>query len=112
MSKALRHLRPPAPLVAVSLGVVTVVLIYHPKALIPRPPYWPWFMLLFAVALFGVVLQLGLEDGLDDVDEGEQFSARAMRWRAAGLAYVLGVVASIGHLASVWLLDRLDRAAV
>jgi hypothetical protein len=91
---------------------VTVVLIYNPKALIPRPPYWPWFMLLFAVALFGVVLQLGLEDGLDDVDEGEQSFERAMRWRAAGLAYVLGVVASVVYLASVWLLDRLDRAAV
>jgi hypothetical protein len=109
MSKALRHLRLPAPLVGLGLGVVTVLLIHNPKALIPRPPYWPWLMLLFAIVLFGVVLQLGLEEGLDDLDEGEQ---RAMRWRAAGIAYLMGVVASVTYVASVWLLDRLDRAAV
>ena len=109
MSKALRHLRPPAPFVAVPLGIATVVLIHNPRALIPRPPYWPWLMLLLAAALFGVVLQLDLEDGIDDFDEGEQ---RAMRWRAAGLAYLIGVVASVTYVASVWLIDRLDRAAV
>jgi len=109
ISKALRHLRPPAPFVAVPLGVVTVVLIHNPRGLIPRPPYWPWLMSLFAAALFGVVLQLGLEDGLDDLDE---VGDRAMRWRAAGLAYVVGIVASVTFLASVWLIDRLDRAAV
>ncbi len=91
------------------LGVGTVVLIHNPRALIPRPPYWPWLMLLFAAALFGVVLQLGLEDGLDDPDEVDD---RALRWRAAGLAYLVGVIASLTYVASVWLIDRLDRAAV
>ena len=109
MSKALRHLRPPAPFVAVPLGVGTVVLIHNPTALIPRPPYWPWLMTLFAAALFGVVLQLGLEDGLDDLDE---VGDRAMRWRAAGLAYGIGVLASVVYLAGMWLLDRLEGAAV
>jgi hypothetical protein len=64
-------------------------------------------MLLLAAALFGVVLQLGLEDGLDDRDEADD---RAMRWRAAGLAYGLGVLASVVYLANVWLLDRLEGA--
>jgi hypothetical protein len=69
-------------------------------------------MLLFAAALFGVVLQLGLEDGSDDLDERDQSWEHAVRWRAAGLAYVVGVLASLTYLASVWLIDRLDRAAV
>lgn len=87
------------------LGVATVVLTHDPGALIPRPPYWPWLMLLFTAALFGVVLQIGLEDDLDDFDEGE---LRAMRWKAAGLAYMVGIVASVTFVASVWLIDRLD----
>ena len=66
-------------------------------------------MLLVAAALFGVVLQLGLEDGLDDVDE---VGDRAMRWRAAGLGYLVGVIASVTYVAGVWLIGRLDRAAV
>ena len=109
ISKALRYLLPPPLFVAVPLGVGTVVLIHNPGALIPRPPYWPWLMSLFAAGLFGVVLQLGLEDGLDVPDEVRD---RAERWRAAGLAYVLGVIAGVTFLASVWLIDRFDRAAV
>lgn len=90
--------RAPAPLIAVPLGVVTVVLIHSPRALIPQAPYWPWLMVLSASALFGLVLQLGLEDGGDDLDH-------VMRWKAAGLAYVLGVLASVTFLVSVWLVS-------
>ena len=89
------------------LGVATVVLIHSPGALIPRPPYWPWLMLLCTAAMFGLVLQLGVEDDLDDFDEGE---LRVMRWKAAGLAYMVGIVASATFLVSVWLINRLDRA--
>lgn len=105
-------LLPPPPGVGLGLGVVTVVLINHPRALIPRPPYWPWLMILLAVALFGLVLQLGLEDGWDDPDEGGRSRQRVVRWRAAGLAYALGVLAAVTYLASIWLIGRLDRAAV
>jgi hypothetical protein len=66
-------------------------------------------MTLFAAALFGVVLQLDLADGLADRDE---VGDRAMRWRAAGLAFAIGVLASVTYLVSVWLIDRIDRAAV
>lgn len=109
ISKVLRHLLPPAPVVGLSLGVLTVVLFHNPKALLPRPPYWPWLMLAFAVAGFGVVLQLGLEDGWDD--GGDQSWKRTMRWRAGALAYLVGVLASVTYLVSVWLIDRLERAA-
>ena len=107
ISKALRHLPAPAPFVAVPLGVATVVLIHNPRALIPRHPYWPWLMLLFATALYGLVLQLDLADDLDDFDEGE---LRAMRWKAAGLAYAVGIIASVTFVASEWLIDRLEAA--
>ena len=108
ISNALRRLPPPPLFVAVPLGVGTVVLIHDPSALIPQHPYWPWVMSLFAAGLFGIVLQLGLQDGLEPDEVGD----RAERWRAVGLAYVVGVIASVTFLASVWLIDRLDRAAV
>jgi hypothetical protein len=94
----------------VGLGVVTVVLIHDPHALMPRPPYWPWLMQVMAVALFGMILQLGLEDGRDDDDAGDQSGERALRWRAGVLAYLLGVLASVTYFVSVWLINRLDRA--
>lgn len=94
------------------LGVATVVLVHDPGALIPRRPYWPWVMILLAVALFGLVLQLGLEDPWDDPDEGDEASSRVLRWRAAALAYALGVLAAVTYLASIWLIGRLDRTAV
>ena len=102
----------PPPGVGLGLGVATVVLIHDPRALIPRPPYWPWVMILLAVALFGLVLQLGLEDPWDDPDEGTQSRQRVVRWRAVAFAYALGVLAAVTYLASIWLISRLDRAAV
>ena len=98
------------PFVAVPLGVATVVLIHNPAALIPRSPYWPWLMLLVAAAMFGLVLQLGLEDGSDNVEPGVQAWERAVRWRAAGFAYLVGALASVTYLACVWVIGRLDRA--
>jgi len=100
------------PFVAVPLGVATVVLIDNPRALIPLSPYWPWLMLLVAAACFGLVLQLGLEDDSGDLDAGEQAWERAVRWRAAGLAYLVGALASVTYLACVWVIGRLDRAAI
>jgi hypothetical protein len=35
-----------------------------------------------------------------------------MLWKAVALAYVLGGFASVTYLVSVWLIDRLERAAI
>lgn len=92
------------PFVGVGAGAVTVVLFHNPRALIPSPPYMSWVLIVGALGAFAGVLAMGLEDGWrdrDDVDDAE-------RWRAAGLAYVAGVVASATFVAMVALLDRLD----
>jgi len=100
-----RHLLDIAiPFVGVGAGAVTVVLFHNPKALIPRPPYFPWLFTVAALAAFAMVLALGLEDGWAEDDEVDH----AERWRAAVLAYVAGVVASLTFVATVALLDRLD----
>src|SRR5213596_1026300 len=72
-----RHLLDLAiPFVAVGLGAVTVGLFYDPKALLPRPPYWPWLFMVFA---------LGVEDGWEDEAQLDQ----AARWKIAALAYLI-----------------------
>ena len=57
-----------------------------------------------ALGAFAGTLALGLEDGWADDDEVDP----AERWRAAVLAYVAGVVASVTFVVMVALLDRLD----
>ena len=100
-----RHLLDLAiPFVGVGAGAVTVVLFHNPRALIPRPPYWPWLFMIGALGAFAGTLALGLEDGWADDDEVDP----AERWRAAVLAYVAGVVASVTFVATVALVDRLD----
>jgi len=100
-----RHLLDIAiPFVGVGAGAVTVVLFHNPKALIPRPPYWPWLFTVGALGAFAMVLALGLEDGWEEDDE----VGHAEGWRAALLAYVAGVVASATFVATVALIDRLD----
>ena len=100
-----RHLLDLAiPFLGVGAGAVTVVLFHDPKALIPRPPYWPWLFTVGALGAFAMMLALGLEDGWEEDDEVNV----AERWRAAALAYVAGVVASVTFVATVALIDRLD----
>jgi hypothetical protein len=100
-----RHLLDLAiPFVGVGAGAVTVVLLHSPKALIPRPPYWPWLFTVGALGAFAMMLALGLEDGWEEDDEVNP----AERWRAAALAYVSGIVASVTFVATVALVDRLD----
>lgn len=100
-----RHLLDIAiPFVGVGAGAVTVVLFQDPKALIPRPPYWPWLFTVGALGTLAMVLALGLEDGWEEDDE----VVHAERWRAVVLAYVAGVVASATFVATVALIDRLD----
>jgi hypothetical protein len=96
------------PFVGVGAGAVTVVLFHNPKAMIPRPPYVPWLFMVGALAAFAMVLALGLEDGWADDDEVDP----AERWRAAGLAYLIGVIASVTYVACLAVLDRLEGAAV
>lgn len=100
-----RHLLDLAiPFLGVGAGAVTVGLFHDPKALIPRPPYWPWLFTVGALGAFAMMLALGLEDGWEEDDEVNV----AERWRAAALAYVAGVVASVTFVATVALIDRLD----
>jgi hypothetical protein len=100
-----RHLLDLAiPFVGVGTGAVTVVLFHNPKALIPRAPYWPWLFTVAALGALAMVLALGLEDGWEEDDRVD----RAERWRAAALAYISGIVASVTFVATVALVDRLD----
>jgi len=92
------------PFIGVGAGAVTVVLFYNPRALIPRPPYLPWLFTVAALGALAMVLALGLEDGWAEDDEVDH----AERWRAAVLAYVIGVVASGTFVAAVGLLDLVD----
>jgi hypothetical protein len=92
------------PFIGVGAGAVTVVLFHNPRALIPRPPYWPWLFAVGALGAFAMMLAVGLEDGWAEDDEVDP----AERWRAVVLAYVAGVVASATFVATVALLDRLD----
>ena len=94
------------PFLGVGAGAVTVVLFRNPMALIPQPPYWPWLFAVGALGAFAMVLSLGLEDGWEEDDEVDP----AERWRAAVLAYIAGVVASVTFVVSVALIDRLEAA--
>jgi len=73
------------PFVAVGLGAVTVVLFYNPKALIPRPPYWPWLFIVFSLSALGWLFALAFENGWED-DERLHLAAR---WKVAGIAYLM-----------------------
>jgi hypothetical protein len=99
-SRARHLLNLAIPFVGVGAGAVTVVLVHNPKALLPRPPYWP--CTVGALGALAMVLALGLKDGWEEDDEVDHTE----RWRAAALAYVAGVVASITFVATVALLDR------
>ena len=88
----------------VGAGAVTVGLFYNPRVLIPRPPYLPWLFTVAALGALAMVLALGLEDGWAEDDEVDH----AEGWRAAVLAYVIGVVASGTFVAAVGLLDLVD----
>lgn len=99
-----RHLA--IPFVGVGAGAVTVVLVHNPGALIPRPPYLAWLFAVGALAGLAGMLAVGLEDGWAEDEEVDP----AERWRAAALAYVLGVGASVTFIAMVALLGRLEAA--
>ena len=94
------------PFLGVGAGAATVALIHNPVALIPRPPYWPWLFAVGALGALAMILAVGLEDGWEEDGEVDP----AERWRAAGLAYVAGMVASATFVMSVALIDRLDAA--
>ena len=102
-SRAQRLLDLAVPFVGVGGGAVTVVLVHNPKALIP-PPYTPWLFSIAALSAFAMVLALGLEDGWAEDDEVDH----AQRWKALGLAYLAGVIATLTFVATVALIKRLD----
>ena len=103
-SKAQHLLDLAIPFVGVGAGALTVVLVHSPKALIPRSPYWPWLFAVAALAALAMLLAVGLEDGWAEDDEVDP----AERRRAAALAYLAGLVASVTFIATVALDDLLD----
>jgi len=92
------------PFLGVGAGAVTVVLLHNPHGPDPPPTVWPWLFAASALGALALVLALGLEDGWEEDDEVDP----AERWRAAVLAYVAGVVASVTFIVSVALIDRLE----
>lgn len=84
------------PFIGVGAGAATVVLWRDPRALIPSPPYWPWFMAVAALGCLALLLAMATEDGWEEDDEVDP----AERWRAVGMAYLGGVVAAATFAAS------------
>ena len=103
-SKARQLLDFAIPFIGIGAGAVTVILFHNPKALIPRPPYWPWLFTVGALGSFALILAIGLEDGWAEDDE----VVPAERWRALLLAFLGGVVATVTFVATVALINRLE----
>ncbi|HSF47697.1 MAG TPA: hypothetical protein VLA73_04980 [Burkholderiales bacterium] len=97
--------------IAVGLGALTVILVYDPGALIPRPPYFHWIFVLFSLAGLGMLFVLGREDDLLETDEANGSSDRLIHWRAVGLAFLTSVLASAAFIGATALVEYLDRAA-
>jgi len=99
--------------ITVGLGALTVTLLHDPMALIPHPPYGRWILVRIAVlsllAVLGLLLVLGDDrPAFDDTDDSRD---PAMFWRAVGLAFLVGALASATFVAIAALVDYLDRAA-
>jgi uncharacterized membrane protein YhaH (DUF805 family) len=92
------------PFIGVGTGAVTVVWWHSPHAVIPRSPYWPWFLAVGALAAFALILAVGLEDGWSEDEEVHPVE----RWRALLLTYVAGLVASGTFVATVAVIDLLE----
>ena len=86
--------------IAVGLGALTVILLYDPGALVPRPPYYHWVFVLGSLAGLRMILVLGLEDDLEE---------RSIQWRAVGLAFLVSALASATFIGASALVDYLDR---
>jgi hypothetical protein len=98
--------------VAVGLGALTVTLLYDPMLLVPRPPYGRWILVripvLSTLAVLALLLVLGDDRPVFDDDDSWD---SPMFWRAVGLAYLAGVVASATFVAVTALAEYLERAA-
>lgn len=96
--------------IAVGLGALIVTLLYDPMALIPRPPYGRWLLVrtlvLSSLAVLGLLLVLGDDRSVFDTDDSRD---RAMFWRAVGLAFLVGALASATFVAVVALVHYLER---
>jgi len=92
--------------IAVALGALSVILLYDPAALMPRPPYFQWIFVLFSLAALGMILVLALEDDLEEIDASND---RLILWRAVGLAFLVSALASATFIGASALVDYLDR---
>jgi len=96
--------------IAVGLGAVAVILLYNPQALIPRPPYYYWIFLLFALATLGMLFVFGIAEEFEEIDDTAGSSDRRIHWRAVGLAFVASALASATFIGATALVDYLDRS--
>ena len=98
--------------IAVYLGALAVTLLHDPMALIPHPPYGPWIFVrllaLCSLAALGILLVFGVVDDRTDNDDADGIADRAIFWRAVGLAFLIGALASATFVAVSALVDYLD----
>ena len=95
--------------IAVGLGAVAVILLYNPRALIPRPPYFDWIFLLFSLAALGMLFVFGIEEEFEETDDAVDPGDRRILWRAVVLAFVASALASATFIGTSALVDYLDR---
>lgn len=104
-----------AILIAVGLGALTVTLLRDPMALIPHPPSGQWILVrllvLSSLAVLGIFLVFGVVDDRTDIDDTDGLRDRAIFWRAVGLAFPIGALASATFVAVSAFVDYLDGPA-
>ncbi len=96
--------------IAVGLGALTVILVYDPGALIPRPPYYPWIFVVFSLAALGTLFVLGLEDDLLENDDTNGSGDQPIHWLTIGLAFLTSALACAVFIGATALVGYLDRA--
>ena len=100
--------------IAVGLGALAVTLLHDPMTLVPHPPYGEWIfvriLVLCTLAVFGLLLVLGIFEDRTDIDDTDGSLDRGMFWRAVGLAFLVSALATATFVAVSALVDYLDRA--
>ena len=96
---------------AVGLGALTVILPYDAGVLIPRRPYYHWIFAVASLAALAMLLVLGLGDDPEELEETAASGGHFLHWRAVGLAFLAGAVATAAFIGATALVTYLDRTA-